>query len=380
MVVKQVKDLVNAATNEAIGKEVIQTDDLTDVVDGGKQIEAAGDVGIDNYVKSLANQVGRMKFVIREYKGMIPNILREGWEYGSILEKITMNSIPEATESESWQLENGASYDPNIFYKPDVSAKFFNSKTTYQIPMSFTRMQVKESFQSADQLNAFVSMIQNGVQKSISIKSEQLVLRAIDNAIALTIHGGDSPRVVKLVTDYNALHGTQLTKEQAKYDPDFKRYEAITIGLYKDRLRSLSTLFNAGGMDRFTPAEDLHIIYLSEFVRTMGGYLYSGTGQFNNENIRLPEGDIVNFWQGSGKNFAFEDTSSINIKDTAGDTVQKNGIVAIMFDHEAVAACNTDRRVTSHFNEAAEFYTNRYFCDEEYINDLNENFIVFIEE
>lgn len=380
MQVSQVKDLVNTATNEAIGKEVIQTDDLSDVVDAGKQLAEAGDIGLDNYVKSLANQVGYMKFVDRVYKGVAPSILRQGWEYGSILEKITMNSIPQAMDSESWQLENGASYDPNIFYKPDVSAKFFNSKTTYQIPMSFTRMQVKESFQNAEQLNAFVSMLQNAVQKSISVKSEQLVLRALDNAIALTLDGGESPRVVKLLTDYNTLHGTQLTKEQAKYDPDFKRYEAITIGLYKDRLRSLSTLFNAGGMDRFTPEEDLHIVYLSEFMRTLGGYLYDATGQFKNENIVLPEGETVNFWQGSGKNFAFEDTSSINVKDSSNNTVQKNGIVAVMFDHEAVAACNTDRRVTSKFNEAAEFYTNRYFCDESYINDMNENFVVFIEE
>ena len=55
----------------------------------------------------------------------------------SILEKISAD-LPEATENESWNLQNGVSYDQDVFYQPKITAKFFNSKVTFEVPVSFT--------------------------------------------------------------------------------------------------------------------------------------------------------------------------------------------------------------------------------------------------
>jgi hypothetical protein len=72
----------------------------------------------------------------------------DSWEYGSIMEKIQAD-MPEASENETWELEDGESYDPHVFYKPSASAKFYNSKVTFEINQSVTERQVKESFASA---------------------------------------------------------------------------------------------------------------------------------------------------------------------------------------------------------------------------------------
>ena len=54
-----------------------------------------------------------------------------------------------------------------------------------------------------------------------------------------------------------------------------------------------------------------------------------------------------------------------------------NGIMAVMFDRNALGVCNMDRRVTTNYNPKAEFYNNFYKFECSYFNDLDENFIVF---
>ena len=135
MKVNQIYELMNSVTGEVLGEEAVVNEDLSNVVDIGTALFNAS--AIDAYVKSLVNHIGKVIFVNRPYSGSVPSVLMDGWEFGSVLEKISAD-IPEATENESWELENGASYEQDIFYKPSVTAKFFNSKVTFEIPMSFT--------------------------------------------------------------------------------------------------------------------------------------------------------------------------------------------------------------------------------------------------
>ena len=135
MEVKQIYSLMNDVTSEVLGKTDLVKEDLSNVVDVGKELFSASDV--DNYVKALVNRVGKTIFVNRKYAGKIPSVVMDSWEFGSVLQKISAD-LPNATENESWELENGTSYDPNIFYKPSVSAKFYNSKVTFEVPLSFT--------------------------------------------------------------------------------------------------------------------------------------------------------------------------------------------------------------------------------------------------
>lgn len=262
MEVKQIYSLVNDVTGEILGKTDILKEDLSNVVDMGKELFSNTEV--DNYVKSLVNRIGKTVFVNRKYSGKVPSILMDSWEFGSVLQKISAD-LPNATENESWELENGASYDPNIFYKPTVSAKFYNSKVTFEVPLSFTEKQVKESFNSASELNAFISMLYNAVEKSMTVKTDALIMRTINNMIAQTVDGDNSGvRAVNLLSAYNTLKGltgaSALTASKALTTPDFLKYASMQIALYADRLGTMSTLFNQGGKERFTPKDLLHIV------------------------------------------------------------------------------------------------------------------------
>lgn len=381
MTINQIYELVNAATSEILGESAVVAEDLSNVVDIGTEIFNAN--AVDNYVRSLVNHIGRVIFVNRPYAGNVPSVLMDGWEYGSVLEKITAD-LPEATENESWELTNGESYDPNIFYKPTVSAKFFNKRVTFEIPMSFTERQVKESFSNATQLNGFLSMLYNAVDKAMTVKVDALVMRTINNMIGETIYADfgsaslsskSGVKAVNLLYIYNQRFSKSLTAAAAVTDPDFIRFAAYEMGVMSSRLSKISTLFNIGGKDRFTPSDLLHVVMLSDFRKAANVYLQSDV--FHDQFTALPNSEEVPYWQGSGQEYGFTDISNIKITTASGNSIDASGILCVMFDRDALGVTNLDRRVTTNYNPKAEFYNNWYKFDAGYFNDTNENFVVF---
>lgn len=383
MKIKQLHELVNTVTQEVLGTETVVQEDLGNIVDIGKEIINSDN--LDNYVKKLVNHIGKVVFKNRVYAGSAPSVLMDSWEYGSILEKVSAD-LPEAQENESWKLENGVDYSPDIFYQPSVSAQFFNSKVTFEIPLSFTERQVKESFSNANQLNGFISMLTTAVENSMTVKLDSLIMRTINNMTAETLKADleengvldltkSGVKAVNLLKLYNDKFGTTLEKDKALSDKEFIRYATYVIGLYSDRMSKISTLFNIGGKERFTSAEYLNVVLLSDFEKASNVFLKA---DLQNENLlTLPKHETVPYWQGSGTSYSFEDVSSINVKTASGTEVNVSGIIGVMFDREAVGVANLDRRVTTNYNPKAEFYTNFYKFDAGYFNDMNENFVVF---
>lgn len=391
MEVKQIYSLINSVSGEVLGKTDIVAEDLTGVVDLGTEIFNQG--AVDNYVKSLVNHIGKVVFVNRPYSGKIPSVLMDAWEFGSVLEKISAD-VPEATENDTWNLTDGQEYKQDIFHKPVVSAKFFNSKVTFEVPVSITERQVKESFSSAAQLNGFLSMIYSAVEKSMTIKTDALIMRTINNMIGETLAAdkaafgwvasthetvdyatASTVRCVNLLRLYNQLKATDLTAEECLTDGNFIRFASYQMGLYADRLQSISTLFNVGGKERFTPKDALHTVLLSDFAKAAQAYLYADT--YNKEQVLLPNAETVASWQGTGKDYGFAHTSAINITTSGNNTINIGGVLGVMFDRDALGVCNLDKRVTTNYNAKAEFFNNYYKFDAGYFNDTNENFVVF---
>ena len=382
MQVQQIYSIVNTITGEILGTDTVVNEDLSNIVDIGNAVFGANQ--IDNYVKSLVNHIGKVIFVNRVYRGGAPSVLMDSWEFGSVLEKISAE-LPTATENDSWNLVHGQDYSPNVFHKPNVTAKFYNSKVTFEIDMSFTERQVKESFNSPAQLNGFISMIHGAIDKSLTIKIDSLIMRTINNMIAETFfdeYGDNSQtasttmKAVNLLYEYKQLSGNNtLTAEKALCDKEFIRYCVKRLNLYSDRLHKISTLFNIGKQARFTPADMLSVVMLSDFKAAANVYLTADTT--NEKYVMLPKAETVPYWQGSGVDYGFSSISSINVKTASGETVTATGIIAIMFDRDALGVANLDRRVTTSYNPKAEFYNHFYKFDAGYFNDFNENFVVF---
>lgn len=380
MFVKQIHELVNDTTQEVLGETGIIQEDFANLIDVGNEIFNSDNV--DNYVKKLVNRIGKTVFVNKKYQGNVPSVLMDSWEYGSVLQKISAE-LPEATVNESWQLEDGKEYKTDIFYQPKVSAKFFNNQVTFEIPMSFTERQVKESFTNSTELNGFIAMLTTAVENAITVKLNDLIMNTINNFTAETLYeeiglgedgslnAGSGVRAVNLKT----VTGYDGTLEDALTDSDFIRKANHIINTYKDRLTTLSTLFNAGGKAKFTNKDELNLVLLSEFASSSDVFLSADVR--NKELVEVKNFSTVPFWQGSGESYSLEDTTAINVKTSEGNIVNVDGVLGVMFDKQALGVSNLDRRVTTNYNPKAEFYTNFYKVDSGYFNDFNENFIVF---
>ena len=376
MKVTQIKDLVNNSLKEVNGSSTLLKEDLSNVVDIGKELLNNDDV--DNFVKKLVDRVGKTVFNDRVYQGSAPSVLMDAWEYGSVVEKID-SDLPKVEENDSWKLEDGKSYDQDIFYQPKVSAKFFNSKVTFDIPMSFTKMQVESAFSSPNELNSFISMLMVKTQNAMTVNLDGLIMKTINNFTASVVNAKKGMQVVNLLDLYNKTAQTKVTVDNALTSPDFIKFANLTINTYRDRLTKMSTLFNQAGLNKFTPVDNQHLVILSDLASASKVYLESDT--YNQDNVKINNYDTVPYWQGSGTTYNFKDTSKIDvaIKDgTQTKEVIQTGILGVLFDTSALGVSCQNPRTTTAVNARAEFYTNFNKYDAMYYNDLNENFVVFM--
>ena len=389
MDIKQVADIVNGMTSELIGECAIQTEDLSNVVDMGNQI--FDNTSYDKFVRSLIDHIGRVMFVNRAYQGSSLALRRDGWEYGAVMEKITETELPEATENEAWNLTDGASYDNQVFHRPNVAAKFYNKRSVFEVDRSIADMQARSAFSNPTQLNAFVSMLFNGIDKSIEVKLQALSERVINNMIARTFaaefpsvvdndySGRTGVKAVNLLYTYNQKFSKSLTAAACLYDEDFLKWAAKWIRMYSSRLTKMSTLFNVGGLPRFTPSNLQHLILLDNFSTSAEMYLQSDT--FHNELVAMPDYIEVPYWQGSGTAYDDDSISKINVtidnENGNTKTLTASGVLGVLFDHEACGICCEERRTDTFYNPKGNF-TNYYFKTfANYYGDSNENFIVF---
>lgn len=395
MKVTQAYEVINAMQTQFFGTaEVSPITGEQDIVDLGNRFDGLD--MLDKYVKALINHIGKVIFDTRVYTGQAPSVYMDGTEYGSIIEKIRAD-VPTARKNPSWDLRDGVDYNDSKFYQPQVHAKFFNEMDTWEIPMSFGYLQVKQSFGSAGQLTAFFTMIENKIEMAITINNENLVMATIRNFMAATIHtsfsddlAGDyssvsSVKAVNLLREAKNAGIVQenLTFDKALHDLGFLKYAAYRIGTYSDYIERASKRFNIGGTTKFTPKEMQRLVLLSDFARSADAFLQSDT--FHNEFVKLPNADKVSFWQGSGSDYSFESLSDIhmNIKNPEdindGSTVEVvcSGVLGCLFDRDALGVTNMNRRVRTKDVQEAEFYTNFYKVDARYFNDYDENFIVF---
>ena len=383
MVMNQIYEIINTVSQEVLGESVLVQEDLGNIVDIGTAV--FDNNSFDKFVRSLVDHIGRVVFVDRVYRGRVPSIVRDGWEYGAVLEKLACK-LPEAQENETWELQSGTSYDPNVFIAPVVTAHFYNKKVTFEIQISIVERQFRSAFSSGSQAASFIAMIFNAIENSMTIKLDALIMRTICNMIGETVYddyganaitGSSGVKAVNVLYLYNQTvdAGDALTAANCMQSPAFLRFASNLMKMYKDRLAVESTLFNIDGEPRFTPADRLHFVVLSEFAAGVESYLQSDT--FHDEMVALPEYESVPFWQGSGTGYAFTDTGKVYVTTASNHAQTVTGVLGVMFDSDAASVCNMDRRTTSQYNAKGEFTNNFFKMDCQYLNSLQENFVVF---
>lgn len=400
------KEITGAGIEQSDGQGGTETvslvaEDLRNIVDVGKTVLNFTDQSTENhnnFVGGLIDQIGRVMFVDRTYKSTAPKIVYDSWEYGSIMQKVRAY-VADFQDNTSWKLADikadaitnskvpgvtdYSELDPYVLSIPNAEVKFYNNKITYECPITIAERQLKSAFRSAQDMAGFIAMIENRIALKMTLSTDALVMRTINNLIGLKI-AGQSPNVVNLLTAYNnelPVGETPLTAEIALKDTEFLRFATKTMALYKDYLKTAGSLYNEGDYITFTPEDKLKFVVLSEFAKDMETYLYADT--YHNEFVTMEGYTTVPFWQGTGvtgNDFESRSTIKIKVEDGTqnGASVDQTGIIGVMFDRDAAAVCNENYRTTSAYNPRGEYTNYFYKYDSSYLNDTMENCVVFL--
>lgn len=380
MKINQVATILNSINSEMAGETAITAvnEDLSNIVDVGREL-TAGQTDITNffesYGKKLIDKVGRLVVVDRTYKSTAPNIQRDSWEFGSILEKVRV-SVNELTDDTTWTLNRGDKPDQFEYQPAELSAKYFDSYDTFMTQISLPEKTLQSAFKSVSAMGKVISAIENKVQMKLAISRDNLVRRAINNLIAEKIARNKD---INLLALYNTSAGTSLTPQAAMFNASFLKFAVFTIMKYKKMLNEPSVLFGEEGFVNFTPDDKMKMILLDHFSQSAKVFMESDT--YHNDIVSLGDNfQTVPFWQGSGVDttFSFNTISGINVKTAStGATVATSGVIGVIFDEDACAVCMEDIQTTGNYASNGRFYNYFHYVDARYMNDLSENCIVF---
>lgn len=389
MKVEQIKDIINLANRQVLGKEELTEINLEGLISTGKtlfqmQEDAPNNHIVDNYVNAIIDATAKYVFVNRVYKRRAPKVLMDNWEFGTLVRKIRISKLPKAQNNQAWELVDGQVYEENQFYKPHVIESIFNDKTSFMVPISITEEQVKSAFTTMDEMTRFIGMIETMIYNKLNLDLDATIMLTINNMISLTLKDDYSTsaynsksgvKAVNLLYLYNQKYGTTLTKQKAIGDKDFLRFAVETIKNYTGKLTAMTSLFNIKKSDKFTEKDLQHLVILDTFINAIQTHLQSDT--YHKELVEMPYYETVNFWQGVGNDFDFEDTSTINITDSNGNKTNINYVVGVLFDRDALGVSQFEDHVETKYIKIARFWNNFYSREARYFNALDEQFVVF---
>ena len=390
---EQVAKFVNEAYKMTTGTEDINILDTSSVVDVGKELlDGSHNQFLPNLVSLIMGQIIVDRTLDKGYNKI--DILRREYEYGSILEKITLD-IPEAEDDPRFTLKDGDSVDQYKIKLAKATAKFFENSVAKQITQTIFTDRLKDAFMNENRLNAFISAIYTQIYNRIVIDDVNLTMSVITNHIGAVLNhdipdkdykNNSTARAVNLLKSYNEQFGTDLKPEKALTTPEFLRYSALVMTNYISYMQAPSVIYNISGKMKFTPKDLLHIVLLSDFKNAFTMYLESDT--YHKELISLPKSESIVQWQGSGtaeENDSISksvlERSTIKVKANIGNNktedIEITGVLGVMFDHEADGIYNAQEKITSSYNANGDYTNYFYKYRKSFFNDFAENFVVF---
>ena len=367
MTTDHIFSLVNAVNQQAFGSTALAVTDASSLVSLGNVVLSSS-TNTEAFLNTLLQRIGRTIMDYRRYRNRLGDMVLNDFEYGAILQKVKVH-MPDAIDDPSYDLTDGQSVDPWTVYKPDVEQKLFIKRTPYMFAQTISRKGLKEAFTSAEQMGGFISAVMGEMRNAVEVALENLGRTTINNFIA---EAEGTSRTINLVTEYNAAATAELTATTAMFNRDFLAYAIRRINETFDMMQSMTSLYNDGSVERFTPREDVRVKMLSSFVRAAETVVqYSA---FHEQLVSVDNTfEVMPFWQ------AAQTPSGIHVTRASDDGDKTvNNIIAIAHDRDALGIYQIDEEiVTTPLNAKALYYTTYNHQQQLWFNDLSENFVVF---
>lgn len=374
MTVQQIYQLLNDTAQQTFGSQAVATLDLEDMLSLRNTVFSAG---ADEFLNTLVDRIGKTVLRTLDFTATFPKLLRTEYEFGCILQKLTINPMM-AQSQEAHNVGQGG-FTPNLYKidKASVAQSFFQDAQTYELDITIPDTLFKSAFTSAEAMGQFISGIFDTMQTSLNMHIENQSRIAVLGLLGEKLNAGNG--IVDLLSLYNQVAATPITTaDVAMCDKEFLRFAGKIMRNYIKYMAKPSVLYNTAGMVRATRRENMHVMMLTEFASACSTYLESDT--FHDEMVALPYYQEVEYWQGTGATAPnFADSSSIDVEiPSDGTAVTQAGIVGIFCDREAIGVglydrfSAVDRNNRNRYSNYTEGITSQWFVDD------SENCVIFL--
>ena len=375
MVVEQIKNLTMNAIAQTLGESYMTTEDGTIApLDDAKLIDVGTDVanlerGVENFTKSLLDQLAKIYIVSDVYKNDLPDIFVDSFDWGGFIEVVNFD-LAEVIDDPMFNLIDGQSYADieHTFYQPKVNVKLFTERKGVALPWSIGREQVMTAFTGLDEMNKFISGLNVNIENTYNIILETYSHILVSSAVAISDKAINTS--VHLVTEYNEeTHNTETSATVLLQDEAFLAWVSRKIKDIRRNIKKMTRSFNDGSCNTFTPVGKDKLILVGKFVDAIKFNLRADT--YHEDMVGFGEYDEIAFWQGhytsdgeTESNFDFDDVTTISVKGDPNDKlgigtsdVTINKCVGLIYDKRGIGLCPFKTKITSNYTASADFTT-----------------------
>lgn len=391
MKVNQIYSLLNDINAQMFGEDAIQVKDLSGIISMGQNIVGNG-TETDLFLGKLVDRIGKTVIRTLDLELEFPTLYMDSFEFGAILQKITVQPFDAIQASEYKIGEDGftPTYD-TVMKNARVLVRYFTDGTAWKFQTTIPDDLFSTAFTSESMMSQFLDAVIGAMTDSMTIAINNMSRTAVNNYIAEKIISGSG--VVNLLAMYNTAYNTNINAATAMHTKEFYRFASTIIRKYVRYLKEPSTLYNVGdgagnGVVRATARDNMHVLMLTDFVAGIDAWLLSDSYK---DLYDMPLFTEVSYWQGNNDSVnginSFAGNSSINIVpssqksvETAGNryAINQSGIVCVLADRQAIAVGLNKRRAGSFYNSIDAYSNISSTAMIQYINDMTENGVVFV--
>ena len=345
--------------------------------------------GLDPIMNAISQVMSDTIFASRNYTAKFRNLRVDSQRYGNMVRKLNVADW-DSQNNASYTLADGESVDMYEVKVNKVVQTNFYGAITWERQITTFRDQLNVSLRSPEEFARFYSMLLTKNNNQIQQIHETLARALVVNLIAAIISENKAPRVVKLITEYNAETGLALEKQDV-YKPDnfpaFMAWTASRIARIKRMLTERSTIYhtNITGKEitRHTDYED-QVMYL--YAPVQFDLNTRALAQlFHDDKVKLGYNELVSYWQSIDTPDSIHQTpvymDNTGAVKTASAAVQNANVFGLITDRDALGyTIMNEHQNTTPMNARGEYWNTFFKWVHRYWMDNTENAVVLLLE
>lgn len=377
----QVSKIINLASKIVIGEKAPEVQDSATLVSLGEKILPYDSLSI-NFIAALFARIGKTIIETRAYRSKLSFLMYDDFEWGGIVQKIDTD-VPDAVDDASLELTEGQSIDMYIVAKPSATMKFFYNKSTYTFFMTIQRKWLKDAFTSLAAMGAFLKALETKMRNKLERANENMGRLTLGNLACLAY---DTPREIKLITEFNTLGGTTSPITSWK-DALYGQNSAAFLRFMSGRMQDVATefgdntvLWNAEKKEKFTNPEERVFVVPTEVTTAMKTNVLWNA--FHRDVLELGNNAELSFFTSPEPDKRMSLKQRVNTA-AYGETpnykdIEIEALAGVMFDKRAAGTYRTNTEVATTPYNARGRYTNTFWHEDNmWFNDTGEQHAIF---